>query len=302
MSKDQSEEVRSPSKNSKSPSYDADLTDRSANRAIESMRGAHGGTAGANNESREHLEFTPLEEPTGTANARRRNAFFEQIHRNPAVPEAATQDGSLNSLDANHKNGEKPHHEFPVMPGQRGMAKQELEANERKWGEGNFSEQEKKAIHDIQNALLGGTFDAYTTALQGLGNNPEKLSQVMEEAQRNIQLAGGKIDLALSDGKAYMYAENSKFAVQVDPQTGNSAVKPITRDGDVVSVGSGEVISKTPQSEFKSITDDVVRGVAPLPVVEWDMPPSNIMRPPTAAPSNDRPPTDLRMDPIRNYR
>ncbi len=300
---------------------DADLTSRESNRAIRNMRSTSGADSGASGvpNNNEELEFTPLD-LSGTAP--RRNGFFEKMNRhNDAVsdtpsdapshtPDASGQHNSLNAMEGSHDqpqrrrehsvlvNGDR---RFPVMGPQRELAKAELESNEKKWGSGNLSEQEKKAVHDIQNALLGGTFDAFTTAIQGLSNNPEKLSQALEEAQRNIQLAGGKVDLAFSDGKAYVYGENSKFAVQVDPETGNSAVKPITRADGAVTVGSGEVISKTPQAEFKAIGDDAVRGVAPLPIIEQKASSTGNIN--IYLPNRIPPPVHIQMDPIpRKYR
>lgn len=338
--KDGSDNTNSQSKGTSSNlGSDADLTSRDANIAINNMRSKRGAdTAGvSDNATQGLLEFTPLNDPNGIATARRRNGFFENMANRavsdtqsdtpntapndapnahsrpdhaPAESHSYSQQGSLNAMESSHDQPQRRNEHsvlvngdrrFPVMAPQRSLAKAELDANEKKWGSGNLSEQEKKAVHDIQNAVLGGTFDAFATAIQALGNNPEKLSQALEEAQRNIQLAGGNVGLALSDGKAYLFGDNSKFAVQVDPETGNSAVKPITREDGVVTVGSGEVISKTPQAEFKAISDDAVREVAPLPIIRDTSPKNSInMYPSTPIPPIPEP---VRMDPIpRKYR
>lgn len=268
---------------------DADLTSRDSNKFISSMQA---GLKNASDAISPVLDMLQGDRRTVMPLAVIRHRFgVDSQGKNATEGTAADQEGKANgennpsearehSVLVNKEAKKDWKNEFPVMKGQRELAKQELDANEKKWGSGNFTEQEKKSLHDIQNALLDGRLDALTSAIQGLGNNPEKLSEILEEAQRNIKLAGGNTSLALSDGKAYIYAEKSKNAVQIDPKTGNTAVRPISRNDGVVTLGAGEVISSTANSELRAIADETVRGVSPLTTIEYPAPPKAINMPP----------------------
>lgn len=292
MANDRPDEINSKGQSGSSAlRQDADLTSRDSNKFISSMQA---GLKNASDAISPVLDMLEGDRRIAMPLAVIRQKFGADSRDKNETEGTGDQEG--NKADRQNNPSEAREHsilidkeekkdwknEFPVMKGQREIAKQELDANEKKWGSGNFTEQEKKSLHDIQNALLDGRLDALTSAIQGLGNNSEKLSEILEEAQRNIKLAGGNASLALSDGKAYIYGEKSKNAVQIDPKTGNTAVRPISRSDDgVVTLGSGEVISSTANSELRAIADETVRGVSPLKTIEWSAPPKAINMPPS---------------------
>lgn len=128
-----------------------------------------------------------------------------------------------------------------------------------------LSDADKKLMKDLQGSLIDGDLGKLKETLKELSADPKKLANFLESVnkQMNKHETLGGLELA-TDGKGnvLVYENNGKTAVSVDPKTGETSVRPVTRqdDGSVVLL-DGEVLNRTPESVLTRAADAVTRSM-----------------------------------------
>lgn len=128
-----------------------------------------------------------------------------------------------------------------------------------------LSDADKKLMKDLQGSLIDGDLGKLKETLKELSADPKKLANFLESVnkQMNKHETLGGLEVA-TDGKGnvLVYENNGKTAVSVDPKTGETSVRPVTRqdDGSVVLL-DGEVLNRTPESVLTRAADAVTRSM-----------------------------------------
>ncbi len=132
------------------------------------------------------------------------------------------------------------------------------------------SEADRKVAQAISNAVLDGDPKALAEALSSI-KDPERLKKFVEEINHNLKEANAGVSLAV-DGKGHVlaYKDNGESAVDIDPKTGATTVRPISVGLDgTVTLEPGEILNGNPQKVLKDVGNTAVRNInGPQLIVE----------------------------------
>jgi len=117
----------------------------------------------------------------------------------------------------------------------------------------SVSPEDQPAMKDIQNALFEGKIDKLGEALKGL--SPEKRAELIKTLNENLDKYKLDTNLTLdSKGNVIVYNDRGNSAVSINPDTGETSLRPIERqtDGSIL-LKSGEIINRSAADLFSDI-------------------------------------------------
>lgn len=127
-------------------------------------------------------------------------------------------------------------------------------------------EADRKALTDLQGALIDGDMGKLKETLKGLSGDPEKLAKYIEQLNKqfNEHETRGGLELSTdSKGNVLVYENHGNTAVSIDPQTGDTTLRGIDRqnDGSVV-LKEGEIINRKAEDVLKRAGDSATRSIS----------------------------------------
>ncbi|MBX3134610.1 hypothetical protein KF707_00145 [Candidatus Obscuribacterales bacterium] len=127
-------------------------------------------------------------------------------------------------------------------------------------------EADKKALTDLQGALIDGDVNKLTESLKALSGDPEKLSKYIDQLNKqfNKHETRGGLELSMdSKGNVLVYENHGNTAVSIDPKSGETTLRGIDRqpDGSVV-LKEGEIINRKAEDVMKRIGDSATRSIS----------------------------------------
>lgn len=127
-------------------------------------------------------------------------------------------------------------------------------------------EADKKALTELQGALIDGDTVKLKESLKALSGDPEKLSKYIDQLNKqfNKHETRGGLELSMdSKGNVLVYENHGNTAVSIDPKSGDTTVRGIDRqkDGSVV-LKEGEIINRKAEDVIKRIGDSATRSIS----------------------------------------
>ena len=129
---------------------------------------------------------------------------------------------------------------------------------------GEFVDEDtRNKVLGLENALIDGDLEAFAKGLQEM--KPEERAKFIDGINKQFDKAEvkGGIDLAMdAEGNVLVYEEDGYTALSINPETGESSVKPIEvqPDGSVV-LKPGEVINRDAADVMSGIADEATRSL-----------------------------------------
>jgi hypothetical protein len=127
-------------------------------------------------------------------------------------------------------------------------------------------EADRKALTNLQGALIDGDINKVSETLKSLSGDPEKLSKYIEQLNKqfNKHETRGGLELSTdSKGNVLVYENHGNTAVSIDPKSGEATLRGIDRqaDGSVV-LKEGEIINRNASDVMKKIGDSATRSIS----------------------------------------
>lgn len=194
-------------------------------------------------------------------------AAEEQMNFQPAEGKNALSVGKI--LNDAGKHLESRHGSFK-SPDVTDKDRQEAKAVMAKDLSEAIPEADRKAIIDLQGAVIDGNLARMQESLKSLSGDPEKLAKMVKELNKQFSNHDNPFDGVnlTMDGKGnvLLYEKNSNTAVSINPASGETTLRAVEQqiDGSVL-LKDGEIINRNAADVMKSAGDSATRGIT----YEW---------------------------------
>ncbi|MCA9800621.1 MAG: hypothetical protein KC777_01480 [Cyanobacteria bacterium HKST-UBA02] len=128
-------------------------------------------------------------------------------------------------------------------------------------------EEDRKTLVGMQEALIDGNLESFQKLVGSLKDNPEKLAAMIKELNNGLDKAewsGGVNVQQDSNGNVLLYKQNGNTAIEINPSTGATVLRPVEPrfDGTAV-VQPGEVIGADAGKVMHDIGNEAVESMTP---------------------------------------
>lgn len=194
--------------------------------------------------------------------------------------DAQTQDGNgpANRIDGNDAQiseglgdgGSKIGESIIEMMKKAEPSEKEREAAKKELAEGIsklIPEEDRNTLVGMQEALIDGNLESFQKLVGSLKDNPEKLAAMIKELNNGLDRAewGGGVNVQQdSKGNVLLYKQNGDTAIEINPQTGQTTLRPVEPrfDGTAV-IQPGEVIGADAGKVMRDIGNEATESLMP---------------------------------------
>lgn len=128
-------------------------------------------------------------------------------------------------------------------------------------------EEDRQTLVGMQEALIDGNLESFQKLVGSLKDNPEKLAAMIKELNSGLDRAewsGGVNVQQDSNGNVLLYKQNGNTAIEINPSTGATVLRPVEPrfDGTAV-VQPGEVIGADAGKVMRDIGNEATESLMP---------------------------------------
>jgi len=127
---------------------------------------------------------------------------------------------------------------------------------------GLIPDADKQNLKDANHALLSGDVAGLSAAYEKYKDNPDMLKAFIQEQNRELKDVKADVGVQMTDdGKIYISKDHGQNAVEIDPATGETAVRRVMHgpDGDIY-VGD-KIDGADPERSLDRIGNHAVNGI-----------------------------------------
>ncbi|MGD9681267.1 MAG: hypothetical protein AB7W16_08785 [Candidatus Obscuribacterales bacterium] len=126
--------------------------------------------------------------------------------------------------------------------------------------------EDRKTLVGMQEALIDGNLESFQKLVGSLKDNPEKLAAMIKELNNGLDkgLWGGAHVQQDSKGNVLLYKENGNTAIEINPSTGETVLRPMEPrfDGTAV-IQPGEVVGADAGKIMRDIGNEATESLVP---------------------------------------
>jgi len=147
--------------------------------------------------------------------------------------------------------------------------------------------EDRKTLVGMQEALIDGNLESFQKLVGSLKDNPEKLAAMIKELNSGLDRAewsGGVNVQQDSKGNVLLYKQNGNTAIEINPSTGATVLRPVEprfdgtaviQPGEVIGADAGKVMRDIGNEATESLMPHKIGKIPfdkPLPLDPFDKP------------------------------